>query len=172
VHRPGDLTPQVFLGTHQESGHGRGHGLVAGAVGPTDCLIAGGAQDVKIVGDGVAIARECPPFAVEHLDLGLHQGSALGERDEPGRLLETILDVVGGRQRGKLFSRRRAARLMTRCLGLRLRDQQVDLAQFLVERQQVVREPAGERVEPRGWLGRGVVRHQSSGIRIQPWRIA
>ena len=90
MHRPGDLAAQVLLGTHQESGHRRRHRLVAGAVGPTHGLIACGAPALEVVGDGVAVARERPPLAVEDLDLGLHQGSAPGERDERSRLLQAV----------------------------------------------------------------------------------
>ena len=63
-----------------------------------------------------------------------------------------------------------ATRLVTGGFGLRLGDEQIDLAQLPVELEQVVREPAGQVAERGGGSDR--VRHQSSGIRIQPWRIA
>ncbi len=72
----------------------------------------------------------------------------------------------------QLVRRGRAARLVTGSLGPGLGDEQVDLVQFLVEGEEVVGEPRRQRVDACGRLGRGVVRHQSSGIRIQPWRIA
>ena len=57
-------------------------------------------------------------------------------------------------------------------LGPGLGDEQVDLSQLLVERQEVVGESRGQRLDPGSRPGRGVGRHQSSGMRIQPWRIA
>ena len=66
-------------------------------------------------------------------------------------------------------------------LGARLADEHVDLDELAVERGDVVREARGEliarggrRIRGRGHGGAGPreVWPQSSGIRIQPWRIA
>ena len=62
---------------------------------------------------------------------------------------------------------------MSSGLGLGLGDEQVDLGQLGVELDEVLSESIrqGREVEGRGVSG-GRVGHQSSGIRIQPWRIA
>src|SRR6185503_21029111 len=88
-----------------------------------------------------------------------------------------VLLERGGRIATAYLARRnlvgclRAATLVTGCLHGRLGHEQVDLDELLLDRVEVVRQPDRER-DRFGWRGGLRPRHQSSGIRIQPWRIA
>jgi len=64
-----------------------------------------------------------------------------------------------------------AATFVTGCLHGRLGHEQVDLDELLLDRVEVVRQPDRER-DRFGWRGGLGLGHQSSGIRIQPWRMA
>jgi hypothetical protein len=115
---------------------------------------------------------------------------ALGEEDELGvevggdGRIERAAGRRGGRdRRGQLLGRGNAARFVTGGLRLRLRDEEVHLGELGVEVRQVVRHPPRQlgQAGRRRWrrrdvghrvAGRGVVVDQSSGIRIQPWRMA
>ena len=94
--------------------------------------------------------------------------------------LVSAVELVGGGA---------AAGLVTGRLGLRLGDEQVDLAELAIEARDLLGQPGGQLREAGrggGRRGGGCVGHrsgsrgrrwgrdgdQSSGIRIQPWRIA
>ena len=144
--------------------------LAAGPASPAAVAIAAGRLDVG--GQGVAVAREDPLLAVEDLDLGLHQRGALGERQELRVLLERGGRITAAcRARRNLLGRLGAATFVAGCLHGRLGHEQVDLDELLLDRVEVVRQPDRER-DRFGWRGGLGFGHQSSGIRIQPWRIA
>ena len=124
----------------------------------------------EVLHEGVPVAGQCAPLSLEHVDLGLHQRRALGQRHETRGLIQSLLRVTLRGERRELVGGRDAPSLVARGFGLGLGDELVDLAQLPVELDQVVGEPAGQVAERGGWSDR--VRHQSSGIRIQPWRIA
>ena len=141
----------------------------------------------------VAVAAERPALALEDVDLGLHERRALGEQDELGvelgrdrRLRPPVDSAAGGR--GVSLSAAAARRVSWRAASvLAWAIEQVDLAELAVEACQLVGHPPGEFGQARGLAARrapvsvivamgrraraGTV-DQSSGIRIQPWRIA
>ena len=122
----------------------------------------------------VAIARERAPLALEDVDLGLHQRGALGQRDQRHGLVDAF-DGIGVRAaaRPACPPRPRAdprggstsalAWVMSRSISAS--------SASSVTRSSPSRSVSAGAVEWRRGCG-GLVRHQSSGIRIQPWRIA
>ncbi len=140
MHLSGDLASQVLLGAHQQTRDLRCHRRV----GIRSAVGAGGRIDAferaQIVGDGVAVPRERATLAFQHLDLRLHQRCPFGQRDERVGLLEPVVDVGVLREARELVGRGGSTRLVTPRLGRRLRDQEVDLAELLVQQEQVVGE--------------------------------
>ena len=106
------------------------------------------------------MAGQRPTLAVEHVDLGLHQRRALGEADELRVQLEQLGLVAVARHGGELVGRGRPPTLVPRRLGPRLRDEQVDLAQLVVEPRDVVVEAGAEF----GEIGRRGDRSVSVGV--------
>jgi hypothetical protein len=147
-----------------------------------------GGEGVDRVGDGsdrVAVACEASSLPLEDVDLRLHEDGAPGERDElrpgVGNLGRARLGVGHGQLLGELG----ALLLMAGRFGLRLTHEHVDLGQLAVERRHVRGQARSEILAGRrrlvGGCGRGhrfrrlaggSLGPQSSGIRIQPWRIA
>ena len=124
-----------------------------------------------------AVTDERLALALEEVDLALHQHGALRERDQlrprlrrlPGvRRLLRVGPLLG---RPELLGRLRPLLLVTGGFGPGLPDEHLDLGQLVVEPCDIDRESGGKLLAGavRAWL-RG--RDQSSGIRIQPWRIA
>ena len=150
------------------------------------------AQRLGIRGERIAVPAERPSLALEDVDLRFHQRRALGQQDELG--VEVRRDASGRAARRTTWrsrspwpaSRPRPTRrdLVAGGLRLRLGDEQVHLGELGVEVREVVRHPPGQLGQAgrrrgrgravghrRGWSPVTVV-DQSSGIRIQPWRIA
>ena len=78
---------------------------------------------------------------------------------------------AAGPARRELLGRLGAATFVPSCLRGRLGHEQLDLDELLLDRVEVVSQPDRER-DRFGWRGGLGPGHQSSGIRIQPWRIA
>ena len=174
MHGARDLAPEVLLGAQQEPRDGRGQlgELARGGIGVAAFRVIAARGRLDVGGQGVAVAREDPLLAVEDLDLGLHQRGALRERQELRVLLERGGRIAAAsRARRNLLGRLGAATFVTGCLHGRLGHEQVDLDELLLDRVEVVRQPDRER-DRFGWRGGLGFGHQSSGIRIQPWRIA
>ena len=188
VHRPGDLAAEVLLGIEdQPRDGGRHRGVVVRPPAPRHRragrirrISAGSRPPIgrEVLGDRVAVAGQGAALALEDVDLGLHQGGALGQRDQARRLVEALLGVAVRAGSGvELVGGRGAGRSWRVASALAWVDEQVDLAQLAVELDEVVHESA--RTARRavaavavGQPGRSSIGHQSSGIRIQPWRIA
>ena len=198
VHRAGDLAAQVLLGAEDHPRHGRRHDrLAVGAAGAVGSLGAARrrasprSRRSMAVGEYSATASryaaERPPLALEDLDLGLHQGRAPGQRDELG---VSSTSSVGGRRRpcrrAASFSAAAARRVSCRAASVRawLTSRSIS-ASSPSRRRDVVGQPRGSSARLAGGVsavgvghrrtavaGTVVGRHQSSGIRIQPWRIA
>jgi hypothetical protein len=135
---------------------------------------SGGVAGLGVTGEGLAEAAEGLALALEDLDLGLHKGRSPGQRDELGAELQLLLDVgVAVDEQGHLVGGLGTLLLVPGGLGAGLADEHVDLAELAVDR----RDLGGEAL-----LGGRCVSHagesdrvsfaQSSGILIQPWRIA
>ena len=100
------------------------------------------------------------------------RAARLRQREELGVLLERGGRIAAaGRARRNLLGRLGAATLVTGRLRGRLGHEQVDLDELLLDGVEVVRQPDRER-DRFGWRGGLGPGHQSSGIRIQPCRIA
>ena len=120
---------------------------------------------------------ERPALALEVVDLRLHEDGAPGERDE----LRVRLGVVARPLPSIRSVGLDPLLLVAGRLGARLADEHVDLDELAVERGDVVAHGARRAHRPwraadsRVWSWRcrsPEVLPQSSGIRIQPWRIA
>ena len=128
---------------------------------------------LDVGGQGVAVAREDPLLAVEDLDLGLHQRGALRERQELRVLLERGGRIgAAGRARRELLGRLGAATLRD---GLPPRSPGTRAARSRRAPSRAASRSSASRTGSAtafGWRGGLGLGHQSSGIRIQPWRIA
>ena len=202
VHRPGDLATEVLLRAEEQARDGRrdaarvggprAAGADLGRTRPPGSARPGTAQRLGIGGEGIAVAAEGPALALEDVDLRFHQRRALGEEDELGvevrrRRSGRAARRTTWRSRSPWPASRTAATrrdLVAGGLRLRLRDEQVHLAELGVEVRELVRHPPGQLGQAGRRRGRGRdvghrragrwvrVVDQSSGIRIQPWRMA
>ena len=125
------------------------------------------------VREAVSIAHQDLLLALQDLDLGVHQREPLGERDQLGVLLRDLRPVRtrGRDERRKLVREVGPLLLVATRFAASLPGQELDLGQLALQARDLP-------VEGRRELGRGArelghpVRRQSSGIRIQPWRMA
>ena len=171
---PGGGPPGRPITTARHAGSAWAHPPAAVGLGAVCRSGSDTGQPVDVAGDGVAIAGEGPALALEDLDLGLHQRRSLGQRHQRRRLLEAL---VASRPSGRPASLSAAAvrrRLVTRGLGLGLGRRQVDLAELVVERDEVVGEPGRDRRRPpevgRRRGRRSAINPRASGSSPGAWR--
>src|SRR3954453_9112951 len=111
--------------------------------------------------------RERPLLALQDVDLGFHDGGALGEGHELRAEVADVGTARVRRHRRELLGRGRAPGLVPGGLRASLGDEHVDLGDLVLEIGDLAPDALVDRGEVEGHLG-----SQSSGIRIQPCRIA
>ena len=201
VHRPGDLAAQVLLAPRTTVRQPAARPLRRPPGSRTRCSAApmltrdaSGSRPPAAsayAAEGLAVARQRPALALEDLDLRLHQGGALGERDqldvELGRAPSgpRVLSVQSRSSLSAAATARdswRAASVFacvtSRSISPSSRSRRAtSSASLAVSSARLAGAVGGavavrrssSRVRGRRWGRDG---DQSSGIRIQPWRIA
>jgi len=183
VHRPGDVAAQVLQGRLEEAVHGGradagSHGLGRPRPGERrrrsrQIDATEGGHLAAQVRQGVAITQQHLLLALQHLDLGVHQGSALRERDERRVLVRDPRSVRGGR-RGEcrqLVRQVGALLFVATRLAARLPGKELDLGKLALQALDLP-------VEGRGQVGGGAdgLRHPggvsppASGSSPGAWR--
>ena len=174
-----------------------GSAMTFGAVLAERCAqrhVAERGQRLDVHRERIAVAVEGAALALQDVDLRFHQGRPLGQQDELGvevgrdRRVQAATRRRRGRRGGaELLDRGDPPRLVPGGFRPGLLDQQLDLARARPRARQLISHLPGElgqaggRRRRRGDVGHrwfngrledGIGPAQSSGIRIQPWRIA